>query len=86
MENKFLEAMTGQSMLMMKKACAGESLSKEEINFILLTQKLNERQERKQVLPQLVTNSQKFLPLVTSLFLGGSAQSQDKDMKENINE
>ena len=85
MENKFLEAMTEQSMLMMKKACAGESLSKEEINFILLTQKLNERQERKQVLPQLVTNSQKFLPLVTSLSLGGSAQSQDKDMKENIN-
>ena len=86
MENKFLEAMTEQSMLMMKKACAGESLSKEEINFILLTQKLNERQERKQVLPQLVTNSQKFLPLVTSLFLGGSAQSQGKNMKENINE
>ena len=51
MENKFLEAMIEQSMLMMKKACAGESLSKEEINFILLTQKLNERQERKQVLP-----------------------------------
>lgn len=86
MENKFLEAMIDKSMLMMKKACAGESLSKEEINFILLTQKLNERQERKQVLPQLVTNSQKFLPLVTSLFLGGNAQSYDKDMKENINE
>lgn len=86
MENKFLEAMTEQSMLMMKKACTGESLSKEEINFILLTQKLNERQERKQVIPQLVTNSQKFLPLITSLFLGGSVQSQDKDMKENTDE
>lgn len=86
MENKFLEAMTEQSMLMMKKACAGESLSKEEINFILLTQKLNEKQEKKQVLPQLITNSQKFLPLVTSLFLGESAQSQDKDIKENTDE
>ena len=86
MENKFLEAMTEQSMLMMKKACAGESLSREEINFILLTQKLNERQERKQVLPQLATNSQKFLPLITSLFLRGSAQSQDKDIKENTDE
>ena len=84
MNDKFLEAMTEQSLLMMKKACAGESLSKEEINFILLTQKLCERNERKQILPQLVNNSQKIFPLISSLLINKDSIQNEKE--EHLNE
>lgn len=87
MDDKFLDAMTQQSLLMMKKACAGESLSKEEINFILLTQKLSERNEKRQILPLLVNNSQKIFPLITSLVLNKDvSQRQDEEDKERLNE
>lgn len=87
MNDKFLDAMTQQSLLMMKKACAGESLSKEEINFILLTQKLSERNEKRQILPLLVNNSQKIFPLITSLVLNKDvSQRQDEEDKERLNE
>lgn len=87
MDDKFLDAMTQQSLLMMKKACAGESLSKEEINFILLTQKLSERNEKRQILPLLVNNSQKIFPLITSLVLNKDvSQKQDEEDKERLNE
>lgn len=84
MDDKFLEAMTQQSMLMMKKACAGESLSKEEINFILLTQKLSERNNKKQILPILINNSQKIFPLITSLISNKNVAQTTKE--EHLNE
>ena len=84
MNDKFLEAMTEQSLLMMKKACAGESLSKEEINFILLTQQLSEKNSNKQILPLLLTSSQKFLPLISSLLINKDISSGKKE--EHVNE
>lgn len=84
MNDKFLEAMTEQSVLMMKKACAGESLSKEEINFILLTQQLSEKNSKKQILPLLLTSSQKFLPLISSLLINKDISLRKKE--EHINE
>lgn len=86
MDDKFLEAMTQQSLLMMKKACAGESLSKEEINFILLTQKLSEKNEKRQILPQLINNSQKIFPLITSLVLNKDVSQKQQENKEHLNE
>lgn len=83
MNDKFLEAMTEQSLLMMKKACAGESLSKEEINFILLTQQLSEKNSRKQILPLLLMNSQKFLPLISSLLINKDISSEKKEEHTN---
>lgn len=83
MNDKFLEAMTDQSLLMMKKACAGETLTKEEINFILLTQRLSEKNEKKQILPILINNSQRFLPLISSLF---TSNKEVTKKEENINE
>lgn len=85
MDNKFLEAMTEQSMLMMKKACAGESLNKEEINFILLTQKLSEKEEKKQTIPQIINSSKKFLPLISSLVFKQDIKTNQEN-QENINE
>lgn len=84
MNDKFLEAMTEQSVLMMKKACAGESLSKEEINFILLTQQLSEKNSKKQILPLLLTSSQKFLPLISSLLINKDISLGKKE--EHVNE
>lgn len=47
MNDSFIDAMISESMNMLKKACNGEELSKEELNFIILAQKLSAQREKK---------------------------------------
>lgn len=71
MNDSFIDAMISESMNMLKKACDGEKLSKEELNFIILAQKLSAQREKKQAIPNLIKSTSGILPLLTS-FLGGS--------------
>ena len=72
MNDKFLDAMIDQSIQMMADACRGNELTKDEMAFILATQKASEKRERSQAIPNLIKNSQNVLPLLSSLFGGGS--------------
>lgn len=71
MDDSFIDAMISESINMLKKACDGEELSKEELNFIILAQKLSAQREKKQAIPNLIKSTSGILPLLTS-FLGGS--------------
>lgn len=71
MDEKFLDAMVNKSMDMMASACGGKTLTKDEVNFILTTQKLCAAQKKQDFLPNLVKGASGFLPLLTS-FLGGA--------------
>lgn len=46
MNDKFLDAMIDQSIQMMANACRGESLTKDEMAFIIATQKAADKRER----------------------------------------
>lgn len=71
MNDSFIDAVISESINMLKKACNGEELSKEELNFIILAQKLSAQREKKQAIPNLIKSTSGILPLLTS-FLGGS--------------
>lgn len=71
MNDKFLDAMIDQSIQMMADACRGEPLTKDEMAFIIATQKAADKRERSQMLPNLIKNSQNVLPLISSIFGGG---------------
>lgn len=71
MNDKFLDAMIDQSIQMMADACQGEPLTKDEMSFIIATQKAADKRERSQMLPNLIKNSQNVLPLISSIFGGG---------------
>ena len=47
MNDSFIDAMVEESINILKKACGGEELSKEELNFIILAQKLSAQREKK---------------------------------------
>lgn len=72
MNDKFLDAMIDQSIQMMADACRGNELTKDEMAFIIATQKAADKRERSQVIPNLLKNSQNVLPLLSSLFGGGN--------------
>lgn len=71
MNDKFLDAMIEQSVQMMTDACHGKSLSKDEMAFIIATQKAEDKRKHSQILPNLIKNSQNILPLINSLFGNG---------------
>ena len=62
MNDKFIDAMIDQSIEMMKRACKGEKLSKDEINFILVTQRMSAKQDSNNVLPKLLGEAANILP------------------------
>ena len=69
MNDKFLDAMIDQSINMMAESCRGKSLTKDELAFIVATQRASEKRDRQQMIPNLIKNSQNVLPLLNS-FLG----------------
>ena len=71
MNDKFLDAMIEQSVQMMTNACHGKPLSKDEMVFIIATQKADDKGKHSQILPNLIKNSQNILPLINSLFGSG---------------
>ena len=71
MNDKFLDAMIEQSIQMMTDACHGKTLSKDEMVFIIATQKAEDKRKHAQILPDLIKNSQNILPLINSLFGSG---------------
>lgn len=71
MNDKFLDAMTKQSITMMTEACNGKELTKDEMMFIITTYKAADKRNRSQILPTIIKNSQNVLPLIASLFGGG---------------
>ena len=62
MNDKFIEAMIDQSIEMMKRACKGEKLSKDEINFILVTQQMSAKRDSNNVLPKLLGEAVSIFP------------------------
>lgn len=62
MNDKFINAMIDQSIDMMKRACGGEKLSKDEINFILVTQRMSAKRDSNNVLPKLLGEAANILP------------------------
>ena len=71
MNDKFLGAMIEQSVQMMTDTCHGKTLSKDEMVFIIATQKADDKRKHSQILPNLIKNSQNILPLINSLFASG---------------
>ena len=63
--------MIEQSVKMMTNACHGKPLSKDEMVFIIATQKADDKRKHSQILPNLIKNSQNILPLINSLFGSG---------------
>lgn len=63
--------MIEQSVQMMTDACHGKPLSKDEMVFIIATQKAEDKRKHAQILPDLIKNSQNILPLINSLFGSG---------------
>ena len=62
MNDKFINAMIDQSIEMMKRACKGEKLSKDEINFILVTQQMSAKQDSNNILPKLLGEAVSIFP------------------------
>ena len=63
--------MIEQSVQMITDACHGKPLNKDEMAFIIATQKADDKRKHSQILPDLIKNSQNILPLINSLFGGG---------------
>lgn len=49
MNDKFLDAMIEQSIQMMTDACHGKTLSKDEMAFIIATQKAEDKRKHSQI-------------------------------------
>ena len=62
MNDKFIDAMIDQSINMMNRACKGEKLSKDEINFILVTQRMSAKQDSNNILPKLLGEAANIFP------------------------
>ena len=62
MNDKFIDAMIDQSINMMNRACKCEKLSKDEINFILVTQRMSAKQDSNNILPKLLGEAANIFP------------------------